>query len=216
MGVLYLRRGEDSNQSPSEHNSQPDYADGKNASPGTIDPWLAVVIGIGTLIVTTLAVFMIIHCIKSRQRQRRGFRPVQTISSAFSHKRNSSSTSQPEIWDLERDMMIRKSLASRSSLTATSPVCQTSSSPPPSSSSSSSSSSDGEHPPQLAPGEQVETTSLRDDWKAWEARVLEERRSSHPGGLGLDQHPAFASHLSVPQPTRMPSPTRGVETPHRI
>ncbi|KAI1196760.1 hypothetical protein F5X97DRAFT_304271 [Nemania serpens] len=206
MGILYFRRGEDSNQPLSRSDSQLDHGVQKRVSAVVIDPWLAVVIGIGVLIVTTLAVFMLVHHIKSCQRQRRGFRPVQTISSAYSHKRNSSSTSQPEMWDLERDMMIRKSLASRSSLTTTPPVSQP----------SSSSSPEGEHPPQLAPGEQAETTSLRDDWKAWEARMLEERRSSHPGGLGLDQHPAFASHLSVPQPTRMPSPTRGVGTPHRV
>ncbi|KAI1161747.1 hypothetical protein F5B18DRAFT_423914 [Nemania serpens] len=205
MGVLYLRRGEDSNQSPSEHNSQSGHGD------GGIDPWLAVVIGIGVLIVTTLAVFLLVHYIKSRRRQRRGFRPVQAISSGYSHKRNSNSTSQPEVWDMERDMMIRKSLASRSSLIITPPVPQASSS-----SSSSPSSPDEEHPQRPAPGEQVETTSLRDDWKAWEAQMREERRSSHPGGLGLDQHPAFASHLSIPQPTRMLSPSRGVGTPHRI
>ncbi|KAI1109799.1 hypothetical protein F5Y14DRAFT_390393 [Nemania sp. NC0429] len=208
MGVLYFRRSEDADQSLSRSSSQSDDGVQGSASPFVIDPWLAAVIGVGILIIATLAVFMLIHCIKSRRRQRRGFRPVQPMSSVYSHKRNSSSASQPEVWDLERDMMIQKSLASRSSLVGTSPVPQTSPPPPPP--------PDGENPSQLAPREQVETTSLRDDWKAWEARMRDERRSSHPGGLGLDQHPAFAPHLAVPQPTRMPSPTRGVETANLV
>ncbi|KAI1126283.1 hypothetical protein F5Y10DRAFT_215305 [Nemania abortiva] len=188
MGVLYFRRAEDTNNDG-----------GDDTTTFTVDPWLVVVVVIGILIVTTLAVFMLAHYIKSRHTLRRGFRPVEEINQPYSRKRKPRSGNLQDVGDLERDMMIRKSLASRVSLTTSPPLSQTSLS------------SDGDHHLENSSegsDERGEAASLRDDWKAWEARVTSERRTSNPGGLGLDQHPAFAPYLSVPQPTRMASPAR--------
>ncbi|KAI0101002.1 hypothetical protein GGR51DRAFT_563652 [Nemania sp. FL0031] len=200
MGVLYFRRDQDSNPQSSQRG-------GENITPFGVDPWLVVVIAIGILIILTLGVFMLAHYIKSRYTRRKGFRPIEEKNQPYyARKRESRSSDLQEVEDLERDMMIRKSLASRTSLTTSPPISHMSLS------------SDGDHHLEHertseASEEQGETVGLKDDWKAWEARVTDERRTSHPGGLGLDQHPAFAPYLSVPQPAL---PAHGGSGPRRL
>ncbi|KAH8167818.1 hypothetical protein CIB48_g422 [Xylaria polymorpha] len=171
---------------------------GSNQSSGedAVDPWLVVVIAAGILIIITLAGFMLAHYIRSRRRLGKGLfhhddEKVSRVS--FSRKRNSDAAADRQMAeDLERDMMIRKSLASR-------PTSYSTPDPQPL--------NNGDD--QIEEEEREETPGLREDWKAWEARVQTERGTSHPGGVGLDRHPAFASYLSIPQPTRLPSPNRG-------
>ncbi|KAK5636113.1 hypothetical protein RRF57_011825 [Xylaria bambusicola] len=185
-----------------------------------VDPWMIVVIVAGILIVVTLAIVMCMHFFKSRLARKTGFKPVEEKSSTYPPKRRSGKADRQTLEDQERDLMIRKSLASRSSLTASDPISQISAE---------------EHSgdyhlanPQVSPeepsreyrlanplGDESERTSLREDWKAWEARIQAERGSSNPGGVRHDQHPAFAPYLSVPQPTRMASPVRGGPSVYR-
>ncbi|KAI0449028.1 hypothetical protein F5B21DRAFT_75913 [Xylaria acuta] len=195
MGVLYLRRGDDASSPSVRSNSESNQTFSGDSN---VDPWLIVVIVAGILIIVTLAGFMLAHYIRSRRRLRKGlFHPVEKVSSVpFSRKRNSdAATDRQMAEDLERDMMIRKSLASRPT-SANFPTSQPL--------------NNGDDYPEEQGEEREEVASLREDWKAWEARVQSERGTSHPGGVGLDRHPAFASYLSVPQPTRMASPHRGV------
>ncbi|KAI0903793.1 hypothetical protein F4823DRAFT_617318 [Ustulina deusta] len=200
---LYSRRDEDASHPPAGSTPKSDQSTSESTAPGAVDPWLVVVIVIGILIVATLAIFMCAHYIKSRRGRKTGFHPVREMSSTYMQKRKLGLVERHNVEDLERDMMIRKSLASRHSLTVTDPVSQVSSV------------SDKGYHLEDPLGDGGEMTSLREDWKAWEARVQSERGTSTPGGVGLDQHPAFASYLSVPQPTRMASPVRGVPTAYR-
>ncbi|KAI0873125.1 hypothetical protein GGS24DRAFT_407169 [Hypoxylon argillaceum] len=211
MGILYFRRDEGAKPPSIRSDSQSSQDSGENGT-SHIDPVLVLIVVIATLIVTTLAVVMTAYYLKSRRAQQKGFQPVEKMGDPYSHKRKISSGSRQEVEDLERDMMIRKSLASRVSLTTSPPtsLSQTSSSPD---------SPDRDHPLELsseAPEEQRETTGLRDDWKAWEARITSERRISHPGGLDHQQHPALAPYLSMPQPTLIPPSGRDMIIPRRI
>ncbi|KAI3318456.1 hypothetical protein HD806DRAFT_316003 [Xylariaceae sp. AK1471] len=202
MGLLYTRHNEDENHLPIRSNSPINQSVGENTGRAITDPWLVVVIIIGILIIATLAIFMLAHYLKSRRERTKSMRLSEQMSSLYPRKRKLSSADQHRIEEQERDMMIRKSLASRTSIIASSPVSQVSSM-----------SDDHLDEPSEEPGE---TASLREDWKAWEARIQSERKISSPAGaVGLDQHPAFASHLSIPQPTRMPSPIRGI-IPSRV
>jgi hypothetical protein len=197
MGLLYTRHDEDESRPP----TLTDQSASENTAQSATDPWLIVVIITGLLIIATLGVFMLAHCIKLRRKRARSMRPGQPMSSLYMRNRKLSSADIHRIEEQERNMMIRKSLASRTSIVASSPVSQV----------SFASDNHGDEPSE-EPGE---TVSLREDWKAWEARVQSERKISSPAGVvGLDQHPAFAPHLSIPQPIRMPSPIRGVVPSH--
>ncbi|KAI1741228.1 hypothetical protein F4680DRAFT_71730 [Xylaria scruposa] len=199
MGILYNRRDARASRSIVISDSESN----KNVNgETTVDPWLIVVIAAGSLILVTLAGVLLAHYIRSRRRRGKGlFHPVEKVRSvSFSRKRNSDAPAdRQKIEDLERDMMIRKSLASRPASASFPPTSQPLN-------------NGDDHPEEEEEEQREEMTSLREDWKAWEARVQTERETVHPGGVGLDRHPAFAPYLSVPQPTRMPSPHRSVGT----
>ncbi|TGJ82214.1 hypothetical protein E0Z10_g6562 [Xylaria hypoxylon] len=198
MGLIfYSRRNEDASHPPPGSNPQSDQKTELIITHVAVDPWMIVVIVVGILIIVTLAMFMCVHYIKSRRRRPAGFQRVKEMSSIHSQKRRLGLVERQTVGDPERDMMIRKSLASRVSLTSSEPISQVSSV------------SSQEYHLSDPLESQGEITSLREDWKEWEARLQSERRTSNPRGVGLDQHPAFAPYLSVPQPTRMPSPARG-------
>ncbi|KAI1360553.1 hypothetical protein F5Y08DRAFT_343531 [Xylaria arbuscula] len=212
MGLLSIefRRDEDANRPPIQSTPKSSEITGEDTT--FVDPWMIVVIVAGALIVVTLAVIMGMHYIKSRRARKTGFQPVEekeTSTAPYPHPPKRRSDRQKRE-DLERDMMIRKSLASRSSLVSNSDAIPAGS--------QEHLEQQQQHPiardrdshhtyylPSPLGEDGGEMTSLREDWKAWEARVQSERRSSNP----YDQHPAFASYLSVPQPTRMASPVRG-------
>ncbi|KAI0802779.1 hypothetical protein GGR55DRAFT_406509 [Xylaria sp. FL0064] len=199
MGRLfYFRRDEDASHPASvAFIPKTDASTRESIAPASVDHWMIVVIVVGILIVATLLIFIVAHYIKSQRRQKAGFQPVEEVNSPYPQKRRRpGAADRQSAEDVERDMMIRKSLASKTSLMASDPVSQVSSV------------SSREYQLAHPLGDESENTSLK-DWKAWEACMQTERRTSHPGGVGLDQHPAFASYLSVPQPTRMASPVRG-------
>ncbi|KAI0186826.1 hypothetical protein EV127DRAFT_163834 [Xylaria flabelliformis] len=200
MGILYIRRDERASHPIVKSNAGPNQSISGDT---TVDPWLIVVIVAGSLILVTLAGVLVAHYIRSRRRGGKGsFHPVEKVRSvSFSRKRNSDAAAdRQKIEDLERDMMIRKSLASRPASASF-----------PSASQPLNNGDDHPEPEEEEEREREEMTSLREDWKAWEARVQTERgTAAYPGGVGLDRHPAFAPYLPVPQPTRMISPHRSV------
>ncbi|KAI0398383.1 hypothetical protein F5Y17DRAFT_1290 [Xylariaceae sp. FL0594] len=174
----------------------------KKAAPTRIDPWLVVVIIMGVLIVLTLAVFMLAYHLKARRRRAKSHLKEEDEKTGLPYlmKKSLSSVDRHKTEEQEREMMIRKSLAERPSPTdgaEASRVSQTS--------------SHSSSPPTEGPEEHgVQTTTLREDWKAWEAGIQTERKVSTSGGIGLEQHPAFAKHLSNAGPPRPPLPIRGV------
>ncbi|KAI0400664.1 hypothetical protein F4802DRAFT_476372 [Xylaria palmicola] len=196
MGLLYPRRDEDTSRPRTGPDSPPGQdGAGDKFMPHGLDPWLIIVIAIGVVIVTTLALFMLVHCIRSRRRRGDVFQPVEEMSGLYARKGKLSSEDQQKLDDLERDRMIRKSLASRPTSASISQVLL----PP-----------EGDARPEHRPEEdQGEIAASLRDWKAWEARTQGEG-THYPAGVGLDQHPAFASYLAVPPCRRTDSPARGV------
>ncbi|CAJ2512616.1 Uu.00g007350.m01.CDS01 [Anthostomella pinea] len=168
----------------------------------TMDPWLIAVIVTGIVIVMTLLAFMVIYYIRSR-RWKRSIREADPIShhQQHTHKRKMSSADRQRAEELERDMMIRKSLASRSSSSFSTLSTH-----------SSRLSAFSEYP-LVEVSEEPETVNLRDDWKEWEAQIQRQMGTASHQASGLHEHPAFAPQLSVPRPSRMPSPVRGVIQP---
>ncbi|KAI2629462.1 hypothetical protein GGS21DRAFT_526327 [Xylaria nigripes] len=162
--------------------------DRKSTTPAAMQPWMIVLIVVATLAVIALIVFLLVHCIKSRRRQAEGFQPVGQMSSRHLRSGRVSTDDRRKAEDLERDMIIRKSLATRPSSAVTYASRQKSAKP-----------HRNDHSEEEESEEQGDTTSLKEDWKAWEARIQSERRLSTPRGLSLNQHPAF----QAPEAPRM-------------
>ncbi|KAI8623614.1 hypothetical protein F5Y19DRAFT_370723 [Xylariaceae sp. FL1651] len=196
MGLLFPRHIDDEYRPAMRSDTPVNKAMSDDAATDPIDPWLIVVIIVGILIITALAVFMLVHYLRSRRRRSKIVQSAVSMRSPYSQRRYTNLADRHRIEELERNTMIRKSLASRTSLTASPRISQV----------SSMSDYQLEEPSE----EQGETDSLREDWKKWEARIQSERKSAGPRDIGLDQHPALTSQLSIPQPTRMASPIRGV------
>jgi hypothetical protein len=199
MGKLYFRQNGIESDPTDVQNPPTDTNTSNDTVPATTDPWLVVVIIMGLLIVLTLAVFMLAHHLNSRRRRARLqlMERNEKTSLPYSRRRKLSSADRHMIEEQEREMMIRKSLAEKPTFGGSGfHVSQAS--------------SDSGSQPDDRSEEHGEPTSLREDWKAWEARIQSERKSLTPGGIGLEQHPAFASPISTPQPPRLPSPIRGV------
>ncbi|GAP82761.1 hypothetical protein SAMD00023353_0102970 [Rosellinia necatrix] len=203
MGLLHYRRDDGTNHPPAVSNAPPDNGDGGDTVSLALDPWLLVVIIIGVLIVLTLAVFVLVHCVKTRRNRDNGFRmvPARSPGSPFSPKREPGWAGRQLGGDLERELLIRKSLAGRSSLALGSHAPPASSAAP----------DEGHHPSEAPADGQGERTAQKDDWKALEAHVQNEKRAH----ALYHQHPAFASHPSLPQPAQKPSPARPNDLPLR-
>ncbi|KAI1269085.1 hypothetical protein F5Y18DRAFT_176334 [Xylariaceae sp. FL1019] len=202
MDVLLRRLSGDepSGQEPPDQHNPPDRDNsGHNTTAPVTNDWLIAAIVVGSLIITTLAVFMLSHYIKSRRRKASRDRAIEPMSSVAirRHRRNRSSADQQMAEEEERNLMIRKSLAHRYSMAPSAHHSRVSSL---STDYQSVVSADEEHD---------ETTGAKEDWKEWEARLQNDRRNSSPR---LDQHPAFSTRISMPlapEPTREPSPYRG-------
>ncbi|KAI0159838.1 hypothetical protein GGR57DRAFT_458829 [Xylariaceae sp. FL1272] len=201
MGILLRRLSGDDEPSrleepPTQHIPPDPSSSGYNTTAPATNGWLVAAIVVGSLIVTTLAIFMLSHYIKSRQRKANRSRALEPMSSVAirRHKRNRSSADRQLAEEEERNMMIRKSLANRYSLAPSAHHSRVSSL---STDYQSVVSADEEHD---------ETAGVKQDWKEWEARLQNDRRNSSPK---LDQHPAFSTRISMPEPTREPSPYRG-------
>ncbi|KAI1434420.1 hypothetical protein GGR50DRAFT_662392 [Xylaria sp. CBS 124048] len=151
------------------------------------NPWLITSIVVGSLIVTSLIIFLLARYVKTRWRQGKGFQPVKPreMASPYLGAGKLSPSDRRQVEDLERDALICKSLATRPLSTASGDIYQ-----------GLSMSNRDSHAEEEQSAEPGEAAGIKEDWKAWEARVLTERRYSVPGGLGLDQHPAFAPRQS--------------------
>ncbi|KAI0414538.1 hypothetical protein F5X98DRAFT_349065 [Xylaria grammica] len=201
MGLIfYSRRDEGASHLSTRSDLQLDQSMGKGAAYEAVDPWMIVVIVVGILIIVTLALFMCAYYIKSRRQRQTGLQPAKKMSAPYSRRRKLGliGAEQQTVGDLERDMLIRKSLASRHSLATSEHISQ-----------DSSPSSNEYRLADPLEGHGGDMATFAEIPKSWEASVQSDGMSANPGGLGLEQHPAFAHYLSVPEPTRMSSPVRG-------
>ncbi|KAI0202455.1 hypothetical protein F4808DRAFT_76455 [Astrocystis sublimbata] len=217
MGILFIRHNKGAISLSARATSEPD----QNTK--AVDPWLIVLIVAGSLVLATLAGTLIAHYIRARRKQGKGFTYLEKASSlSLSRKRSPDADAERRrTEDMERDMMIRKSLASRPNSASISFTLPMHGGVDDVATQSEEARLNEARPEQVQIQARDETASLREDYKAWEARVQAERGTSHLSGggagvgdgAGMSRHPAFATYLSVPQPTRSPSPHRGYPQP---
>jgi uncharacterized membrane protein len=161
--------------------------------------WIIVVAVLGTVLLLTAVAIAVVY-IRKRRKYAQAAReedPILPTKREMSHRRNMSAADRTEAEELERTMMIRKSLASRSSSWGSLPNLRDSRI------------MDGARLSRLS---QVITTeevagdeagrSLGNDWKEWEAHTAGERPISGLQDPGIQGHPALTPELdSVPNPT---------------
>ncbi|KAL7628413.1 hypothetical protein AAE478_002615 [Parahypoxylon ruwenzoriense] len=168
-----------------------------------IAPWLIVVIVIAVLIVTALVVFLVLYLVRRKQRLAQE-EVIDPLGRKDVRKRKMSSADRQAAEDAERAIMIRKSLASRTSLsTRNSRMSRT----------SLYQLEEFDHHQDREPEEQEPMAPPpKDNWKEWEAGI--QGRSATPGveDVGFGVHPALLPHpqLAIPEPSRGPSPIRGI------
>ncbi|KAI1636737.1 hypothetical protein F4809DRAFT_371525 [Biscogniauxia mediterranea] len=180
-----------------------------------VDPWVIVVIVVGTLLVVSLVSVIAILYSRSRRRKQE-VKHADPISHEYSRRRKMNQADRLEADEMERAIMIRKSLASRTS-------------------NRHSQNSSMMMPPDLRlmeiSDEAAEKASLREDWKDREAGLQTEREKykekekekenprtpdSEPPHSQHQQHPMFfPPRLPVPTASRSPSPVRSVLPPRK-
>ncbi|ORY56617.1 uncharacterized protein BCR38DRAFT_450738 [Pseudomassariella vexata] len=160
-----------------------------------LNPWMMILIIIGVFLVVILVVFVALYFARKRRRAREleaQADPMAIRREGF-RRRKPSAADQAEAEELERSVMIRKSLASRASSYSIG-------------SSRILNSPRNSHLLDDIPAEEAEgeTGGLNEDWKEWEARVRKQRTNSLGQG-----HPALSpplEQLAIPQQSRGPSP----------
>jgi Tfp pilus assembly protein PilE len=173
----------------------------------TLTTWMLVLIIAGVLIVVTVFVFVIVYFMRKRRYSQAAQREHANRQNSFFRKRNTSAADRAEAEELERSLMIRKSLASRTWSLSTRD----------SQNLESARSSRHLEDVQMAPVEEnVGAEESRDENKEWEARALMPRANSDLKDPALEGrgHPAFSPELelvTVPQPSRTQSPTRNIK-----
>ncbi|KAI1504561.1 hypothetical protein F5X99DRAFT_371384 [Biscogniauxia marginata] len=163
-----------------------------------IDPWVIVVIVIGALIIVSLVSVIAVLYVRARRRKQEA-KQADPISHEYTRRRKN----QPDRLgadELERAVMIRKSLASRTSNRHS----QNSSILP-------------DHRLMEAMDEAAEKASLREDWKDREAGLQTEKESPRtPDAEPRGHTPVFfPPRLPLPMISRTPSPVRGVLPPRK-
>ncbi|KAI0597405.1 hypothetical protein F4775DRAFT_252394 [Biscogniauxia sp. FL1348] len=194
--------------------AQPTNNNSNNNSGPLVDPWVIVVIVIGTLLVVSLVSAIAILYSRSRRRKQE-VKHADPISHEYSRRRKMNQADRLEADEMERAIMIRKSLASRTS------------------NRHSQNSSMMMMPPDLRlmeiSDDAAEKASLREDWNDREAGVQIEREKdkdkykenprtpdSEPPHGQYQPHPMFfPPRLPVPTASRSPSPVRSVLPPRK-
>lgn len=189
-------------------NNDNDVAGNKTETSVTLTTWMLVLIIAGVLLVATMFVFIIVYFMRKRRVAQAAKRDrTNRQNSLLFRKRNISAADRAEAEELERSLMIRKSLASRTwSLSSTRDSRHL----------ESARSSRSLVDIQMEPvPEVVGAGGSRDVNKDWEARALTRANAvvEDPALQGRG-HPAFSLELgqiAVPQPSVTQSPTRNMK-----
>ncbi|KAI1860607.1 hypothetical protein JX265_009070 [Neoarthrinium moseri] len=182
----------------------------KDEKSDTLSSWMIVVIIIGVLAVVTSVIFTVLYFVRRRRfaQEDRNLPIISSQQDLVQTRRKMSVADRVEAEELERALMIRKSLASRSS-TFSSFSAQNPRDP------------DSARSSRILDDKFVEETeenynmASNEDWKQWEAQAQAERRNSAllDPALQGSGHPALSHELqniTVPQRSRAPSPARSV------
>ncbi|XXG98932.1 hypothetical protein Hte_005264 [Hypoxylon texense] len=202
---LYRRTGDDAF---SAHTSTQPVT--RNTTGQVMSPWLIVIIVIGALIVLSLVAFLALHLVRRRRRQIAQNDEKDPLGLEDFRKRRMSTSDRLAAEEMERATMIRKSLASRAS--SWSGVSYRT----PETSEYQLEELDREEQGQEE--REREPTAPRDNWKEIEAGIPSQRPASGLFETDIGVHPALLPQprLAVPQPSRAPSPIRGIQPPQLI
>ncbi|KAI1136842.1 hypothetical protein F5Y05DRAFT_88577 [Hypoxylon sp. FL0543] len=175
----------------------------RDATDNTMQPWIIVVIVLGTFTSSSLLVFLVLYLSKRRRRSKRDSRDPLGWRG---HKRGKmSQADRLAVEEIERATMIRKSLASRSSVATRS--SQESGSPD----YQQLQEFDRDDREEREPGVPRDNSN----WKEVEAGT--ERQGSIPGVQNTEMgvHPALLpqAQLAIPPLSRAASPYRGPQPP---
>jgi FtsZ-interacting cell division protein ZipA len=150
-------------------------------------PWLVVLVVIGALAIISMISYLTAERLRSKHFDQAAKNDPYLTKKECRRRRKLSALERMEEEELQRSIMIRKSLATRSSRT-------------------NSQASQYSHHDDFEMAQESATTSLRHDWKEWEARMQRERSNSG------ERHPfseASASlDLPIPPQSRTASPSR--------
>ncbi len=171
----------------------------------SVRPLTIVVIVLLVLLTVVLSVLVILHFVRKRQRAAQGEyqQPGPFISQpSFKTKsRKMSASDRVVAEEMERAIMIRKSLASRAS-SGSSTVSRTSR-------------TSVYRLEELDRQEREGLAAKRESWKEEEAGILPMRPTPGIHDTQLGVHPALLPQpqLAFPPPSRSPSPLRGIKPP---
>ncbi|KAK3323716.1 hypothetical protein B0T19DRAFT_212431 [Cercophora scortea] len=168
----------------------PDSHDAQSKMTGSPAAWVIPAVASGVIIVAAFMIFIFFVFNKQRQYRKARQSDPHLSRDGFMHRRKLSEADQFEEEERQRRIMIRKSLASRSWSSVESRK------------SMSTETSDQVQPREALEVNDEEPQRLKDDWKAWEARIHRERSMSR------ELHPAACHMLDSPMPPPSRSPSR--------
>ncbi|OTA99843.1 hypothetical protein M426DRAFT_324831 [Hypoxylon sp. CI-4A] len=174
----------------------------------TMEPWLIVVIVLGVLTIASSIVFLTLY-LRRKQQLKAQREKDDLLGRRNRHRRKLSEMDRLQAEEIERTTMIRKSLASRTSSWGMGSLRDSMMS---------------EYQMDEVDHEEREPMApeRNNDWKEIEAGseghiatpgVDNTEMGIHPALLG---QPQLQPHLSIPQPSRAPSPIRGSPPPRLI
>ncbi|KAI0020505.1 hypothetical protein F4780DRAFT_361918 [Xylariomycetidae sp. FL0641] len=157
-------------------------------------PWFIAVIVVGCLIMVGLIALIVFYLIRSR-RQRREIRRADVVNGQTPWARRFDKDRRTIAEEVEREEIIRKSLASRNSTVWSKRASQLS----------------GISDFSLGQiSDESDAVTLKDDYKSWEARIVNERAGPSRHDSDWSDHPAFSTHLRAPEASRVPATAPGV------
>ncbi|KAI6084460.1 hypothetical protein F4821DRAFT_242897 [Hypoxylon rubiginosum] len=197
---IYRRTGDDTFSTHTTTQPETREAAGQGMS-----PWLIVIIVLGALVVTTLVVFLARYLVRRRRRIAQDGQKDPLGLEDF-RKRRMSTSDRLAAEEMERATMIRKSLASRASSWS-----GISFQAPETSEYQLEEFEREEQEPQ-------EPVAPRVNWKEVEAGTQDQRATTGLVDTEIGVHPALLPQpqLAIPQPSRAPSPIRGIQPPQLI
>ncbi|KAH6646248.1 hypothetical protein BKA67DRAFT_583651 [Truncatella angustata] len=180
----------------------------------TKSPWILVAIILSALVIAMIIVFVVLYFLR-KKRLAEANQQLPVIGDRLQttgRRRKISAADRKQAEEMERSLMIRKSLASRSTFSTIgsrdSQVLH-----------SARSSSILNHNP-FETADETGDSEAKDDWKEWEVRAQTERRHSRleelAMGGGRTQHPALSRELQdlpIPRQARVAFPSGDAKGP---
>jgi hypothetical protein len=188
----------------------------KRGEDPALSSWTIVAIIIAVLVVLSTIAFTVLYVMRRKRISKEAPKDLPVISGrqqVIRRRKAMTAAERRAAEETERSLMIRKSLASRSTLHSVASrdtqILDTA---------RSSCVVDGDDEQHI---EIPELPTTSGDWKEWEAQAQTDRRHTRLRELsvGRESHPAFAQELEdlpAPAQTRSPSPSRELKGPRQL